>query len=231
VATLRNLWAGAWDRIRGKKKPPEKKKSAMREWGEMVLTLAVFAVFVRMFMFQIPSGSMEDTLLVGDYIFVNRFLYGLQIPFSDTRLPEFRDPEPGDVIVFKFPPDPSKNYIKRVVGAPGDTIEVRDRVVFRNGERQEESFTKHIAAATIPERFEDRNVYPPGSGNLHWYGPIVVPEDAYFVMGDNRDNSEDSRIWGFVPHDYVKGRAIFIYWSWNKEKWLPRITRLGRIVH
>ena len=231
MATLRKLWAGAWDRIRGKKQEPETKKSALREWGEMAITLAVFAVFVRMFMFQIPSGSMEDTLLIGDYIFVNRFLYGLQVPLTDVRLPEFRDPEPGDVIVFKFPPDPSKNYIKRVIGAPGDTVEVRDRVVYRNGVRQDEPYTKHIAFATIPEQFEDRNVYPPGAGNMHWYGPIVVPPDSYFVMGDNRDNSEDSRIWGFVPHDYVKGRAIFIYWSWNKEKWLPRINRLGRIVH
>jgi len=209
---------------------PRKKKSAVREWGEMVIILAVFAVFVRMFMFQIPSGSMEDTLLVGDYIFVNRLLYGLQIPLTDVQLNEFRDPEFGDVIVFRYPPDPSKNYIKRVIGLPGDTLEIRARDVYINGEKADDEFTKHIRTMAFPPQYQDPHVSPRGAGNMHHFGPLVVPEGHYFVMGDNRDNSEDSRVWGLVPFKAIKGRAIFIYWSWNKQKFLPRVTRLGRPV-
>ena len=183
-----------------------------------------------MFMFQIPSGSMEDTLLVGDFIFVNRFVYGLQVPLTDVQLPGFRDPQRGDVIVFRYPPDPSKNYIKRVVGVPGDTVKVNRRKVMISGDYIDEPYTKHIHPQTLPSDYEDPRIFPPGAGNRHYFGPVVVPEGHYLVMGDNRDNSEDSRVWGFVPEDHIKGDALFIYWSWNKDKFLPRVTRLGHII-
>ena len=213
---------------------PKKKsdKSAAREWAEMIVFLAFFAVFVRMFMFQIPSGSMEDTLLVGDFIFVNRFVYGFQIPLTDAELPAVRDPERGDVIVFRYPPDPGKNYIKRVIGAPGDTLKINGRQVMLNKEYIEEPYVKHIRPQMLPADYIDPRISPPGMGNQHFYGPVVVPEDHYFVMGDNRDNSEDSRVWGFVPEENIKGKALFIWWSSKPAKaggieW----RRLGKVVH
>ena len=221
-----------WKRLLGIGAPPKKKtKSTLREWTEMIITLAVFAVFVRMFMFQIPSGSMEDTLLIGDYIFVNRALYGFQVPLTDNTLPEIRSPEVGDVIVFKYPPDPRQNFIKRIVGAPGDVVEIKNRVVFRNSEPVDESFVKHTSTQMLPPSYQESNIDPPRAGNKHNYGPVTVPQGQYFVMGDNRDNSLDSRYWGFVPEEYVKGKAVFIYWSWDKSNWfLPRPLRIGRLI-
>jgi signal peptidase I len=180
-----------------------KKKSGLRENLEAIIIAVILALFIRTFVvqaFKIPSGSMEETLLVGDHILVNKFTYGIKLPFSDVTLISMNDPEREDIIVFKYPKDPSKDYIKRVVGLPGDEIEVRDRTVYINGKIFKRDYTKFTY-----------------SGARANFGPVTVPEKSLFVLGDNRDNSQDSRVWGFVKLNAVKGKAFMIYWSWNSR--------------
>jgi signal peptidase I len=166
---------------------------------------------------------MEDTLLKGDFLFVNKFLYGAQIPLIDVRLPEVRDPEPGDIIVFKYPHDPSKDYIKRCIAVEGQEVMVRNKVVYIDGVPQQEDYVKYT-----------RGVIP-GEGPDNW-GPRTVPPGHLFMMGDNRDNSADSRSWGFLDKELIKGKALFIYWSWDPDnKFLgflntPRLARIGDLV-
>ena len=198
-----------------------KKKSALKETIDVVVWAVVMAFLARSFLiqaFRIPSGSMEDTLLVGDFLFVNKFLYGPQIPFTDIRLPGLREPRPGDIIVFRFPGE-KDDYIKRCVAVGGQTIEVRNGVIYRDGVRQDEDYTKFIFGGQ-------------GGGGARNFGPYQVPAGKIFMMGDNRDNSKDSRVLG--PVDWrkaVRGKAIFIYWSWDREKKLPRLARLGDLIH
>jgi len=203
-----------------KKKGPAKKKSALRETFDVVLWAVIMAFLARSFLiqaFHIPSGSMEDTLLVGDFLFVNKLLYGPKIPFTDVRLPGFRDPKPGDIIVFKFPGQ-DDDFIKRCVAVGGQELAIRGGVVYVDGEAREEPYTKYIYGE-----------HPHGAARD--FGPITVPEGHIFMMGDNRDNSNDSRVMGTVPwRDNVQGKAIFIYWSWNGEKKYPRFDRIGDIV-
>ena len=198
-----------------------KKKSALRETIDVVVWAVIMAFLARSFLiqaFRIPSGSMEDTLLVGDFLFVNKFLYGPQIPFTDVRLPGLREPRPGDIIVFRFPGE-KDDYIKRCVAVSGQTLEVRNGVIYRDGQPQEEDYTKFI--------YGDQ----PGRAARN-FGPYVVPEGKIFMMGDNRDNSRDSRVLGPVDwKDAVRGKAIFIYWSWDGKKKLPRLSRLGDLIH
>lgn len=200
-----------------------KRKSTWREYAEALLVAALLAFVIRSFgvqAFKIPSGSMEDTLLVGDFLFVSKFLYGAEIPFTGgKRLPGFRDPQRGDIIVFRYPRDPSQDYIKRLVGEPGDTVEIRDREVFINGEPIEEPYVKHSPRRGSPEDRREN------------FGPFVVPEGEYFMLGDNRENSQDSRWWGTVTHEQLRGKAMFIYWSWDGDRGQPRWSRLGDIIH
>lgn len=204
------------------------RKSAIREYAESIGVAVGIAIFLRAFVveaFQIPSGSMIPTLQVGDHIFVAKFSYGVTVPFTDKKLLDFGNPERGDVIVFKYPNDPSIDYIKRVVGLPGDTVEVRNDQIFINGQPVPR---EHQPGACQPE--EDRpfyarecNLWVERLGNrIHdtiFYGEgqsypaKPVPEGMVFVMGDNRDNSNDSRVWGFVPVEYIKGRALIVWWS------------------
>jgi len=201
--------------------------------------------------YRIPSSSMEDTLLIGDFLMVNKFLYGVRtpdwigIPFTKigfdmpyTRLPGLREPERGDVIVFKYPRDPSQNYIKRCVGLPGDTLEIRDKILLINGVvSSDPPEAKYTDWRICPEDIKQREIYPPGSGNRDNYGPIIIPEGQYFMMGDNRDNSSDSRYWGFLPDDLILGKAVIIYFSW--DKYVPfyrfyesiRWTRIASLIH
>jgi signal peptidase I len=195
-------------------------KPVWREYLEAILVAVALALVIRTFAFQafrIPSGSMEDTLLVGDYLFVTKFLYGAEIPFTGgARLPAIRQPERGDIIVFRFPEDPSQDYIKRCVGTPGDTIAVRDKILYVNGEAQVEPFTKH----------SDRRI----RAGVDTFGPVTVPEGKYFMMGDNRDNSRDSRMWGFLDHSLIRGKALFIYFSWDATHTRPRFSRIFDII-
>jgi signal peptidase I len=196
-------------------------KSVVREYAESIIIAVVLALVIRTFVvqaFKIPSGSMEDTLLIGDHILVNKLSYGLQIPFLDTRVQIFGlmdEPNRGDIIVFPFPRDPSRDFIKRVVGLPGERVEVRNHRAYINGESLKEPYVKlDERTASFPSRYS------------HW-GPEVVPPGQLFVMGDNRDNSADGRDWGFLDSSQVKGRAFIIYWSWDGSEskffWLGNI--------
>jgi len=221
-------------RANDRSKTRVKRKSTLREYAEAILVAVALTLVIRTFViqaFRIPTGSMEDTLLVGDFLFVNKFLYAAPIPFTDARTPAIRQPRRGDILVFKYPKDPSRDFIKRVVGLPGDTIEIKDKVVFVNGEPQPQTFVKFTSSRIQPKEYQNPVIYPPGAGNRDNYGPYVVPQGNYFMMGDNRDNSDDSRFWGPLDGHLIKGKALFIYWSWNKEKMRPRLSRLGRIIH
>ncbi len=201
-----------------------RRKSLVREYGEAIVIAIVLALVIRTLVvqaFTIPSGSMMDTLLVGDYILVNKFLYGPEIPFTAGRIPGLRQPSRGDIIVFRYPQDEKRDFIKRIVGTPNDRIVIRGADVYVNGHRLEEPYVKHT-------------VSPPSHAGYcsYAYGcePTVVPADSYFVMGDNRDNSQDSRYWGFVRRDKIKGKAFLIYWSWDSDRHWLRWWRLGNYI-
>ncbi|PLX80070.1 MAG: signal peptidase I [Desulfuromonas sp.] len=198
----------------------------LRDWTEALIVAGILALIIRTFViqaFKIPSSSMEDTLLIGDHLLVNKFIYGLQLPFSDDPLVKIRDPQRGDIIVFEFPEDRDKSYfkrrdfIKRIIGTPGDRVAIRKKQVFVNGElfRTSQAIHKDQALTVGP-----RDNMP----------EVSVPQGKYFVMGDNRDHSYDSRFWGFVNRDEIKGLAFIKYWSWDREKFLPRFGRIGRPI-
>ncbi|MEJ2314003.1 MAG: signal peptidase I [Nitrospirota bacterium] len=198
-------------------------KSVFWEYAEAIVTALVLALIIRAFVvqaFKIPSGSMEPTLLVGDHLLVNKIGYGIRIPFSDERLVTFGKPERDDVIVFKWPKDTSRDFIKRIIGLPGDVVEIRDKKVYVNGEPLDEPYVQYTDEYVRPARFGPRDNF----------GPVKVPQGNYFVMGDNRDQSEDSRYWGFVDFPKIKGKAMIIYWSWDKDRFMPRLGRIGDVV-
>lgn len=201
-----------------------KRQSTLREYVEAALWALVLTLFLRSFVlqaFRIPSESMRDTLLVGDFLFVNKFEYGPKIPFTHLRLPGLHAPKRGDVIVFQFPQDPSKDFIKRCMGTGGQTLQVVDKQLVVNGEPLKEPYTIHT----------DPNVRAAGFDFRDNFGPYTVPPGELFMMGDNRDNSNDSRYWGPLEMDLVKGRAMFLYWSWDGEKNWPRWNRLFQPIH
>ena len=193
-----------------------KRKSVVREYAEAIIIAIVLALFIRTFViqaFKIPSGSMKPTLLVGDHILVNKFIYGIKLPFTDKILISLNEPEKGDVVVFKFPLDTKKDYIKRVIGLPGDRVELVDKQLLINGRPTEDPHASYSM-----------------SGSMRMFGPVTVPAGHLFVMGDNRDESSDSRVWGFVPRPYLKGKAFLIYWSWDRKNYGVRWDRLADIV-
>ncbi|MBI5756741.1 MAG: signal peptidase I [Nitrospirae bacterium] len=199
------------------------KKHVIREYIESILIAVVMALIIKAFIvqaFKIPSGSMIPTLKIGDHILVNKFIYGVKIPFTDRIVIPFKMPQRGDIIVFKFPEDEKKDFIKRVVGLPGDTLEIKEKMVYINGKSLEEQYAAH----------SDPMVYPGAIQPRDNYGPIVIPEDSYFAMGDNRDFSLDSRYWGFVKLNKIKGKAFIIYWSWDGEDSWVRWGRMGMLI-
>jgi signal peptidase I len=205
------------------------KRPWYREYGEALIVALILALIIRTFIiqaFKIPSGSMEDTLLVGDHLLVNKFIYGTNIPFTDISFLAIRDPQRGDIIVFEFPEDKDKpifqrkDFIKRIIGKPGDVVEVRDKVVYVNGEPYRIPEEIHRDSMTMSE----------DSSNRDFFGPVTVPEGHYFTMGDNRDYSYDSRFWGFVPEESIKGLAFIKYWSWDSDARRPRFNRIGRPI-
>ena len=188
-----------------------KRKSTFREYAEAAVVAIILALFIRTFVvqaFKIPSGSMEPTLVVGDHILVNKFIYGIKIPFIRKNLIPISQPEREDVIVFIYPRDKSKDYIKRVIGLPGDQIEIIEKKIHINGTPYEDRHGYYSGQG-------DGSVHPTGKNH---FGPVTVPKNHLFVMGDNRDHSYDSRFWGFVPLQSVKGEAFIIYWSWPNWK-------------
>jgi signal peptidase I len=202
-----------------------RRKSLVREYGEAIVIAILLALVIRTLVvqaFTIPSGSMMDTLLVGDYILVNKFLFGPEVPFTDLRLPGLRHPHRGDIIVFKYPQDEKRDFIKRIIGTPGDAVQVRGDDVYVNGQRLTEPYTKHTSpSAHLGQTY---------CGYAYACEPTKVPADSYFVMGDNRDNSQDSRYWGFVRRDKIKGKAFLIYWSWDSDRHWLRWWRLGNYI-
>lgn len=190
------------------------RKSTAREYYEALLIAVIFVNFARIFVFQafkIPTGSMHDNLLIGDHIIVNKFIYGPAQSELWRKLFGFREVRRGDIVVFRFPGDPETDFVKRVIGLPGDTLEVRDKKILIGGQELPEPYTVHEdpqiypADRALPEQFRLRDQF----------GPYTVPEGNYFVMGDNRDRSNDSRYWGTVPRSLIKGRAFLIYWSFR----------------
>ncbi len=234
--------------------PPLKRRSRLARWFDnwmrsLGMALVLFLI-IRTFLieaFQIPSGSMERTLLAGDFLFVNKAVYGAQIPGTHARLPGFESPHRGDVIVFAYPKNPELNYVKRVIGAPGDTVEMRSGDVRVNGRRLREAYVQRVDPGRDvydPEFNWQRDYLVAGASAARDYhptrdnwGPLRVPASKYFVLGDNRDNSADSRYWGFVDAAAVKGRPLVVYFSYDREAhdalpWLTDIRwhRLGSII-
>jgi signal peptidase I len=199
--------------------PGFRKKSVFREYAEAAIIAVLLALFIRTFVvqaFKIPSGSMEPTLLVGDHILVNKFIYGVKIPFIRKTIIPVSEPQREDVVVFIYPVDKSKDFIKRVIGMPGDTIEMIGSRLYINGKPFQDS---HAFYAESKER-SGQNL-----ASANRIGPITVPPDHFFVMGDNRDHSYDSRFWGFVPSVAIKGKAFIIYWSWPNWKRFLHLIR------
>jgi signal peptidase I len=198
-------------------------KSRLRENVEAIVVAIILALFIRTFIvqaFKIPSGSMKETLQIGDHILVNKFIYGVKLPYLQTTLIPIKNPQRGDIVVFEFPEDKDKDFIKRVVGVAGDVVEVRNKQVSVNGALQQGSFIVNSDPHVFPGNLQPRDNF----------GPITVPEHSLFVMGDNRDHSYDSRYWGFVDLKAVKGKAFIIYWSWDKDNFGVRWGRLGNIL-
>ena len=208
-----------------------KRKSVAREYTEAIFIALLLALFIRTFViqaFKIPSGSMKETLLIGDHILVSKFAYGThipnEIPFLNIKLFDDiiffpKQPERGDIIVFKYPKDEKRDFIKRVIGIPGDLLEVHHQKVFINGKPYEDRHARHTESPS------DSSLVPRDD-----FGPVLVPDNHLFMMGDNRENSQDSRYWGFLNINKVRGKALMIYWSWNQlESWV-RFDRFGKIL-
>ena len=219
----------------------------VRDWAKSILVAFLLFLIVRTSVveaFKIPTSSMEGTLLVGDFLLVNKSVYGLHVPGTDLTLGAFDDPERGDIIVFHPPHEPDKNYVKRVVGAPLDTLQMIDKQLYLNGAPVYEPFARHEDVrgdAVHPDMgWQSNHLIASGRRRQptrdNW-GPLVVPADRYFVLGDNRDNSEDSRYWGFVKRDQIRGRPWLVYYSFQPSAteslpWLRRVrwARLGTVI-
>jgi signal peptidase I len=230
-----------------KARPDKSLAQSAWEWTKSIAAALVIWFFLRALLveaFRIPSGSMENTLLIGDFLFVNKALYGAEVPLVHARLPAFREPQRGDVVIFDSVEEPGVNVVKRIIGVPGDTIAMEDNVIYINGRPLEEPYVIRTDPATDREdpqmrswqvRYlvgrDPRNYRP----TLKNWGPLLVPPDSFFVMGDNRDNSYDSRYWGFLGRDRIRGRPLFIYYSYDKNGLLPlpflTAIRWERIFH
>jgi signal peptidase I len=200
------------------------KKKFIKEYLEPIVIAVVIALFIRTFIvqaFKIPSGSMEPTLLVGDHILVNKFIYGIKIPFTEKKLFQFKKPKRGDIIVFIYPKDRSKDFIKRVIGTEGEKVEIHRNKIYINDKLINDPWG----------HYDEKK----GSIIMDKYGPEIVPKNSLFVLGDNRDNSQDSRFWGFVNINAVKGNAFIIYFSldWFAQNMMDKIrwVRLGKLIH
>jgi signal peptidase I len=210
----------------------EKKKSTFREYTEAIIIAILLALFIRTFViqaFKIPSGSMLPTLQIGDHLLVNKFIYGIRVPFTGKTLVPIKDPKHGDIIVFRYPKDRSTDYIKRVVGVSGDKVLIKNKKLFINDRAVEDPHAHFTSPIILPASTNPKDNF----------GPISVPQGKLFVMGDNRDNSSDSRFWGYVDSTDVLGKALIIYWSWDINKPLfsmerfisIRWSRLANVLH
>ncbi len=194
--------------------PEPFRKSTAREYFESIVIAVILALFIRTFVvqaFKIPTGSMENNLLIGDHLLVNKFVLGPSASALERTLLPVGVIGRGDVVVFKYPEEPERDFIKRVIGLPGDTLELREKRVYVNGQPLEESYVHFLTAPSGANELSELTT----NDVRERFGPVTVPDNQYFVMGDNRDNSQDSRYWGFLPREYIKGRALLIYWSYD----------------
>jgi signal peptidase I len=210
----------------------EYRKSTAREYFESICVAVILALFVRTFVvqaFKIPTGSMEKNLLIGDHLLVNKFVFAPTLSGVERTLLPIDTIKRGDIIVFKYPEDPERDFIKRTIGLPGETVELKNKKVYINGTPLDEPYVQFLFPPSE---------HAPGDADVasfdvrENYGPVTVPADHYFMMGDNRDNSQDSRYWGFMPRSYVKGKALFIYFSFGEEQ--PGLfgnVRWSRLLH
>ena len=195
----------------------------VRENIEAILVAILIALFIRTFVvqaFKIPSGSMKQTLQIGDHILVSKFIFGIKMPYWNKTILPLKTPQRGDIIVFKYPVDPNKDFIKRVIGVGGDVVESRDKQLYVNHKPVNHEFGVHSDPRILSGANKPRDNF----------GPLTVPENALFVMGDNRDESYDSRFWGFVDLKAVNGKAFIIYWSWDSQNFGVRWKRLGQLL-
>ena len=193
------------------------KKSTLREYFESIVIAVILALFIRTFVvqaFKIPTGSMEENLLIGDHLLVNKFVFGPTETGAERTLLPVGTIKRRDIIVFKYPEEPERDFIKRVIGLPGETVEVREKKVYINGTALDEPYVHFLAPPSAPSELHEVTSFDVRER----FGPVTVPADQYFMMGDNRDNSADSRYWGFLRRDYIKGRALVIYWSYQSER-------------
>jgi signal peptidase I len=211
--------------------PEPFKKSTLREYFESIVIAVILALFIRTFVvqaFKIPTGSMENNLLIGDHLLVNKFIVGPAPSALERRLLPIGSIERGDIVVFKYPEDPERDFIKRIIGLPGETVELREKVVFIDGKRLDEPYVHFLEPPGTDSGFHEVT----SSDVRERYGPVTVPANQYFAMGDNRDNSQDSRYWGFLPREYIKGKALIIYWSYAPESLTrTRWNRMLRFIH
>jgi signal peptidase I len=193
------------------------KKSTVREYFESIVIAVILALFIRTFVvqaFKIPTGSMEETLLIGDHLLVNKMVFGPTLTGAERALLPIGTIKRRDVLVFKYPEEPERDFIKRVIGLPGETVELREKKVYINGTALDEPYVHFLTAPSRPSEFHEVTSFDVRER----YGPVTVPADHYFVMGDNRDNSQDSRYWGFLPRENIKGKSLIIYWSYQAER-------------
>ncbi|MDF1615729.1 signal peptidase I [Desulfurivibrio dismutans] len=199
------------------------RKSVFREYAEAIIVALVLALLIRTFVvqaFKIPSGSMEPTLLIGDHLLVNKFTYGVRNPFNGEVWISLQEPARYDVVVFRYPRNPSQDYIKRIIGLPGETVEIRDKKVYIDGEPLDDPRAV----------FRDDDILPPSRQPRDNFGPVTVGPDELFTLGDNRDNSHDGRFWGMVETTALRGKAFVLYWSWDREETGVRWNRLGQRI-
>ena len=221
---------------KGKNEPGAPKtfrKSTAREYFESICVAVILALFVRTFVvqaFKIPTGSMENNLLIGDHLLVNKFVFAPTLTRAENALLPIDPIKRGDILVFKYPEDPERDFIKRVIGLPGEVVELKDKKVYINGTALDEPYVHFL----FPFDPSSPDAGEGGADLRRSYGPATVPEGEYFMMGDNRDNSQDSRYWGFLRRDYVKGKALFVYFSFGEGgSGIPLLgnVRWSRILH
>jgi signal peptidase I len=225
-----------------KKRSPNQKPGRIIEYSRSFFPVFFIVLLLRSFLvepFRIPSGSLEPTLLVGDFVAVNKFAYGLRLPVWEKKVVSIAEPKTGEIAVFRWPPDPSYDYIKRVIGVPGDKISYHNKILSVNGKEASRTFVEYTidesSGKAVAKYKEDLN------GVVHDIFiradvpavdfDVVVPEGSYFMMGDNRDDSADSRYWGFVPENYLRGKAFLVWMSWNGKTDNLRWSRIGRLIH
>src|SRR3990172_6081971 len=202
-----------------------RRKSIFRDYLESLIVALILALIIKTSLveaYKIPSGSMEDTLLVGDFLLANKFIYGSKIPLIDVRLPAIREPKPGDVIIFKFPGNLKQNYIKRLIATEGQVVEIKNKQKKKKKKRLKKK--KNFKAPPPHVKHTDNTNSPIGNPNRDNFGPYRVPKGFLFAMGDNRDNSYDSRFWGPLDRKLVLGKAMILHWSWKKDDHAPEMT-------